>query len=72
MSNEEQEIVEHKLFPTMRIYLNLHNEEHDQLNADEFMELVGEKGIPEFIRGLIDKGIVNVYYCCFDSVDKVI
>ena len=64
MSNEEQEIVEHKLFPTMRIYLNL--------NADEFMELVGEKGIPEFIRGLIDKGIVNVYYCCFDSVDKVI
>ncbi len=71
MSNEEEK-VEARLFPTMRIYLNLHNEEHDQLNVDEFMELVGEAGIPEFIRGLIDKGIVNVYYCCFDSVDKVI
>lgn len=71
MSNEE-EVVEQKLFPTMRIYLNLHNEEHDQLNVDEFMSLVGDAGISEFIRGLIDKGIVNVYYCCFDSVDKVL
>ena len=70
MMNEEDFDV--KVFPALRVYLNCYTEDHDQYNIDEFMDLIGEKGIAEFIRELIDEGILNVYYCCFDDVVKVI
>ncbi len=64
--------VNEKVYPTIRIYLNVHTEDHDQCSVEEFLEMCGEKGIAEFIRELIDEGICNVYYCCFDNVMKVL
>lgn len=73
MKNEEEKLsFDVQVFPSMRVYLNCYTEDHDQLELDEFMDLVEQKGIAEFIRDLIDKGILNVYYCCFNERFKVL
>lgn len=61
-----------EVFPSMRVYLNCYTNDGDQFEVEEFMDLIEEKGIAQYIRELIDNGILNVYYCNYDKVSKII
>lgn len=66
-------ITEH-IMPFLRIYISAGKENHDLLSTQEIVNMLTADGksVTEHIKDILDKGMVNVYACCFNEVVKVL
>lgn len=70
-SKEEKENEEVKFHPSIRCYLSVTTPDGNQLMVEEFLELVGQQSISDYVTDLIEKGMLNVYFCEFNRVERV-
>jgi|LakMenE01Jun11ns_1017448.scaffolds.fasta_scaffold8620790_1 hypothetical protein len=73
--DEEKNIVrEEQVIPVMRVYISFVKENQDMLDIPDAVNLLcqNNKSPSENIKELIDKGMINIYACCFNNVHKVI
>lgn len=73
MSSEDKTSYDEEVIPLVRIYLSYAKKNSDVLSVDEINRLLSQAGGPaNHLKELIDKGIINIYACCFDQVMKVL
>lgn len=67
-------IREEQVIPVMRVYISFVKENQDMLDIPDAVNLLcqNNKSPSENIKELIDKGMINIYACCFNNVHKVI
>lgn len=72
--NEDNILREEQVIPVMRIYVSYVKENQDMLDVPEIINLLfqNNKSPSEHIKELIDKGMINIYACCFNQTVKVI
>ena len=73
--DEEKHIIrEEQVIPVMRVYISFVKENQDMLDIPEAVNLLcqNNQSPSENIKEIIDKGMINIYACCFNNVHKVI
>lgn len=73
MSNEDKQPYEEEVIPLIRVYISYGKKNNDQLELEQVVSFLSQDGGPaSHVKELIDKGIFNLYACCFDKVMKVL
>lgn len=67
---EQEEKIE--IYPMMRCYVSVRDEAGDQMDVDEFMLMVSDKGLSETIREWVDDGLLNIFYCNYNQITKIL
>lgn len=70
---EDSSEYETPVIPTVRVYISYTKQNHDQCDIPEVVDALTRKMSPQnALIDLIDRGMVNIYACCFNNVHKVI
>lgn len=73
MSNQDKQPYEEEVIPLIRVYISYGKKNNDQLELEQVVSFLSQDGGPaSHVKELIDKGIFNLYACCFDKVMKVL
>lgn len=73
MSNDDKPSYEEEVLPFIRVYISYGKKNNDQLELDQVISFLSQDGGPAgHIKELIDKGVFNLYACCFDKITKVL
>jgi hypothetical protein len=73
MSNDDKQAYEEEVVPMLRVYISYGKKNNDQLELEQIISFLSQDGGPsQHVKDLIEKGIFNLYACCFDKVVKVI
>lgn len=64
---------EEEVLPFIRIYISYGKKNNDMLDLEQVVSFLSQDDGPaSHIKDLIDKGMFNLYACCFDKVTKVL
>lgn len=69
---KEEDTFKVNIYPCMRVYISISNEERDQMEIEEFYSIIGNKSATDFVREMLDEGLANIYFCSFNTIDKVV
>ncbi len=71
MSNDKS--YEEEVVPMIRVYISFAKKNNDQLDLDGILSFLSSgDGPASHIKEMIDKGMINIYACCFDKTVKVL
>lgn len=59
-----------KLYPMVRIYVAIANQEHDLLTPEEVFQIIEDPA--EFLREMLENGVINIYASDFHNSTKII
>ena len=72
MSDDDKDYSE-EVLPFIRIYISYGKKNNDMLDLEQVVSFLSQDDGPaSHIKDLIDKGMFNLYACCFDKVTKVL
>jgi hypothetical protein len=72
MSDDDKDYSE-EVLPFIRIYISYGKKNNDMLELDQVLSFLSQDDGPaSHVKNLIDKGMFNLYACCFDKVTKVL
>ena len=73
MSNDDKLPYEEEVVPFIRVYISYGKKNNDMLDLEAVLSFLSQDDGPaSHIKDLIDKGMFNLYACCFDKVTKVL
>jgi hypothetical protein len=73
MSNDEDKDYQEEVLPFIRVYISYGKKNNDLLELEQVLSFLSQDGGPaNHIKDLIDKGMFNLYACCYDKVTKVL
>ena len=73
MSDDNKLPYEEEVLPFIRVYISYGKKNNDMLDLEQVLSFLSQgNGPASHIIELIDKGMFNLYACCFDKVTKVL
>ena len=74
MDDQEYTPATEGVIPYVRIYLSFGKQNHDMLEIPEIVNLLTQEDISptEKIKEFLDKGMVNIYACNFNTIAKIL
>ena len=71
--SDDDKAYEEEVLPFIRIYISYGKKNNDLLELDQVLSFLSQDDSPaSHVKDLIDKGMFNLYACCFDKVTKVL
>jgi hypothetical protein len=71
--SDDNKPYEEEVLPFIRIYISYGKKNNDMLDLEQVVSFLSQDDGPaSHIKDLIDKGMFNLYACCFDKVTKVL
>jgi hypothetical protein len=71
--SDDNKPYEEEVLPFIRIYISYGKKNNDMLDLEQVVSFLSQDDGPaSHIKDLIDKGMFNLYACCYDKVTKVL
>jgi hypothetical protein len=71
--SDDNKPYEEEVIPFIRIYISYGKKNNDMLELEQVVSFLSQDDGPaNHIKDLIDKGMFNLYACCYDKVTKVL